>query len=85
MNDIIENGSSEGNNSDIDSIPPSTSRKKRLVGFAAMDKDKVRKIASAGGKAVHEKGTGHKFSKDEAKVAGSKGGKAPRKRKKVGQ
>lgn len=45
-------------------------------GFAAMDQDKQRKIASKGGKAAHEKGTAHEFSSQQAAEAGSKGGKA---------
>jgi general stress protein YciG len=45
-------------------------------GFASMDEDKQREIASMGGKAAHEKGTAHEFSSEEAREAGSKGGKA---------
>lgn len=44
-------------------------------GFASMDKDRQREIASAGGKAAHEKGTAHEFDSAEARSAGSKGGK----------
>jgi uncharacterized protein len=47
-------------------------------GFASMDKDLQRKIASKGGKAAHEKGTGHEWTSEEARVAGSKGGRASR-------
>lgn len=43
-------------------------------GFASMDEDKQREIASQGGKAAHEKGTAHEFSSDEAREAGRKGG-----------
>jgi len=45
-------------------------------GFASMDEDKQREIASQGGKAAHRKGTAHEFSPDEARDAGRKGGKA---------
>lgn len=45
-------------------------------GFAGMDPEKQREIASKGGKAAHEKGTAHEFSSEEAQRAGSKGGKA---------
>jgi len=45
-------------------------------GFAAMDPQKQREIASKGGKAAHEKGTAHEFTPDEARVAGRKGGEA---------
>jgi len=47
-------------------------------GFAAMDKNKQRQIASMGGRAAHEKGTAHEFTSDEARAAGRKGGKAHR-------
>ncbi len=43
-------------------------------GFASMDEDKQREIASQGGKAAHEKGSAHEFSSDEAREAGRKGG-----------
>ncbi len=43
-------------------------------GFAAMDAEKQREIASKGGKAAHEKGTAHEFSSEEAREAGRKGG-----------
>ncbi len=45
-------------------------------GFAGMDPEKQREIASKGGKAAHEKGTAHEFDSEEAQRAGSKGGKA---------
>ena len=41
-------------------------------GFASMDDDKQRKIASEGGKAAHEKGAAHKFDSETAREAGSK-------------
>jgi uncharacterized protein len=43
-------------------------------GFASMDDDKQRKIASKGGKAAHDKGTAHEFDSEEAREAGRKGG-----------
>ena len=49
---------------------------KELRGFAAMDPDKQRRIASEGGKAAHEKGKAHEFTPDEARLAGQKGGRA---------
>lgn len=45
-------------------------------GFASMDPEKQRKIASKGGKAAHAKGTAHEFTSEEARRAGRKGGKA---------
>lgn len=45
-------------------------------GFASMDPDKQREIASKGGKAAHESGNAHEFTPDEAREAGRKGGQA---------
>lgn len=49
-----------------------TSKSKR--GFASMDEDKQREIASKGGKAAHQKGRAHEFTTQEARDAGRKGG-----------
>ena len=43
-------------------------------GFASMDPEKQRSIASKGGKAAHAKGTAHEFTPEEAREAGRKGG-----------
>jgi uncharacterized protein len=45
-------------------------------GFASMDPERQRQIASEGGKAAHEKGTAHEFTSEEAREAGRKGGQA---------
>src|ERR1051326_6556197 len=45
-------------------------------GFASMDDEKQREIASKGGRAAHEKGTAHEFTPEEAREAGRKGGEA---------
>jgi uncharacterized protein len=45
-------------------------------GFASMNAEKQREIASKGGKAAHEKGTAHEFTPEEARQAGRKGGEA---------
>ena len=39
-----------------------------------MDERKQREIASRGGRAAHAQGTAHKFSPEEARLAGRKGG-----------
>jgi len=43
-----------------------------------MSQDKQREIASKGGRAAHEKGRAHEWTKDEAQSAGRKGGHASR-------
>lgn len=48
----------------------------QLRGFASMDPEKQRQIASKGGKAAHAKGNAHEFTSEEARAAGRKGGQA---------
>src|SRR5579864_9010705 len=43
-------------------------------GFASMDPERQREIASKGGRAAHAKGTAHEWTADEARSAGRKGG-----------
>ena len=43
-------------------------------GFASMNRERQREIASKGGRAAHAKGTAHEWSSDEARQAGQKGG-----------
>ncbi len=43
-------------------------------GFASMNPELQRQIASKGGKIAHEKGTAHEFDSEEAREAGRKGG-----------
>lgn len=49
-------------------------RKKARRGFAAMSPEKQREIASLGGKAAQATGRGHRFTSEEARAAGRKGG-----------
>ncbi|WDJ97004.1 stress-induced protein [Xanthomonas campestris pv. incanae] len=45
-------------------------------GFASMDEDKQRELASKGGKAAHASGNAHEFDSEEAREAGRKGGES---------
>ena len=45
-------------------------------GFASMDRTRQREIARLGGRAAHQRGTAHEFTRDEAREAGRKGGVA---------
>src|SRR5436190_23859216 len=74
-----EQSAENENKTDAQSTPaqPMEERRPRRRGFAAMDRDRVKEIASKGGKAAHAAGTAHQFSSDEARVAGRKGGMAP--------
>ncbi len=60
---------------DAPETPPEPPRR----GFALVEPEKRKAIAARGGKAAHAAGTAHKFTKDEAKAAGAKGGAAPHK------
>lgn len=52
--------------------------KGRGRGFASMDREKQRQIASKGGRAAHELGTAHEWNSNEARAAGRKGGASSR-------
>lgn len=39
-----------------------------------MDPERLKKLASEGGKEAHRKGTAHRFEPEEARIAGAKGG-----------
>ena len=49
--------------------------KKGKKGFAGMDPDRQREIASQGGKSAHASGKAHQWDSNEAREAGRKGGK----------
>jgi general stress protein YciG len=63
---------SMGEGGDMGSAGRSAGRSNR--GFASMDRERQREIASKGGRAAHRKGTAHQWSADEAREAGRKGG-----------
>lgn len=43
-------------------------------GFAAMDPQRQREVSSAGGQAANKGGRAHRFTSEEARIAGRKGG-----------
>ncbi len=61
--------------------PQNTPRTTSARGFASMDQEKQRRIASLGGKAAHASGNAHEFDSKEAAEAGRKGGLASHGRK----
>ena len=54
-------------------------------GFAAMNQQRQREIASQGGKAAHAQGKAHEFTPEEARAAGRKGGEARAMRNQMAQ
>jgi general stress protein YciG len=48
------------------------SKPKSKRGFAAMDSQRQREIASLGGRAAHASGHAHEFTAEEARAAGRK-------------
>lgn len=56
---------------------------KKKQGFAAIPMKLRRSISKLGAKAAHEAGTAHRFTPEEARLAGLKGAEA-RRRKKAG-
>ena len=59
-----------------DAASGTRSDKPKGRGFAAMDEERQRAIASEGGRAAHEQGRAHEFTPEEAREAGRKGGQA---------
>ena len=53
-----------------------TQQPKKPRGFAAMDPEKQRLIASKGGRIAHQRGHAHEFTPEEAREAGRKGGQS---------
>jgi len=51
-------------------------------GFASMDKERQRTIASKGGQVAHQRGTAHEWTSAEARAAGKKGGEKGRRKAK---
>lgn len=51
-------------------------------GFLSMSPERHREIARMGGKKAHALGTAHKWTSEEAKEAGRKGGRISRRRSK---
>jgi uncharacterized protein len=58
--------------------PPAetTQKPKKPRGFAAMSPEMRKAISKKGGIAAHALGTAHQFTSAEARLAGSKGGRA---------
>ena len=69
-------GSGSGSGSGSSSGGSGTGQAPAKRGFAAMDEQQQREIASKGGHAAHQKGTAHEFDSEEARRAGQKGGES---------
>lgn len=50
-------------------------------GFASMNRERQRELASRGGRAAHAKGVAHEWTPEEAREAGRKGGRAQSRRR----
>lgn len=61
--------SNQGETRDADKGAAASSRKSNR-GFASMDKERQRAIASEGGRAAHRSGNAHEFTSEEARRAG---------------
>lgn len=70
------NQGNQGNQNQGDNRGDSQRSGKSERGFAAMDPQRQREIASEGGKAAHQSGKAHQFTSEEASEAGRKGGQA---------
>ena len=62
----------------LDQHNPAERTKTSNRGFAAMDPEYQRQIAREGGRIAHERGVAHKWTSEEAREAGRKGGQNSR-------
>ncbi len=62
----LQDSSNRGN--EKETVAP----RRSLRGFAAMDPQRQREIASLGGRAAHQSGHAHEFTSEEARAAGRK-------------
>jgi uncharacterized protein len=74
--DVSDENGRQNTGTGASSNAPAQSRGRSNRGFASMDRDKQKEIASKGGRAAHAKGTAHEFDSSEAREAGRKGGVA---------
>jgi hypothetical protein len=63
--------------------PTTNETTKKPQGFATLLPERRREIASLGGRTAHAQGKAHKFTSEEAKLAGQRGGQISRRRSKV--
>ena len=61
-------------NLDRESLLKSRAENKALTGFAKLTREQLNEICSRGGKKAHAIGRAHKFTSEEARLAGKKGG-----------
>ena len=78
ISDIANSGAASAK---VGTRPANRVGTKSRRGFAAMSPETQRRIASEGGKASHASGRGHRFSAEEARDAGRKGGLVSRRGK----
>jgi general stress protein YciG len=69
-----EQGGREGQQRE--QVSQASTRQSKGRGFAAMNPEQQREIASEGGRAAHASGHAHEFTSEEARAAGRKGGEA---------
>lgn len=63
------------NKSDERAGETTASSEPKARGFAAMEPDRHKEIASMGGKESHRRGVAYKFTQEQARAAGKLGGK----------
>ena len=74
---IIGSMNDTTNANPVETSTTDTTEAKPKRGFALLSKEAQRAIASKGGKAAHANGTAHRYTSEDARIAGAKGGSAP--------
>ena len=70
----VTSGPSDPTTDHAEPAAPSPPKPKAHRGFAAMNREAHRLLASAGGKSAHAYGLAHRFTPEQAREAGKKGG-----------
>ena len=74
----MENERPDQNSERNEGMQSSGGGRKSSRGFASMDPERQRQIASEGGRAAHRQGVAHKWNSQEASQPGRKGGQNSR-------
>ena len=72
--EVINTSEREMNGEEMQRGNASTTKRTANRGFAAMDPAKQKQIAQQGGRAAHKQGVAHRWTSEEARLAGRKGG-----------
>lgn len=72
LSEALKKRAEETSGSNVEKTARPAAQKSRR-GFASMDPERRRQVASSGGRTAHKQGVAHKWTREEASAAGRKG------------